>query len=152
MPGAVGRAAIHRAWIDHQVLLFRDQHLSDPDLIAFSRRFGDLDHAPIEENGQSIASGVLGTYVVSNVIENGVAIDSLGDGEAVWNSDRPYLPAAPKASMLFAPEILPAGGDTSFGAMYEAFNCLPPAPREQEVGCGLSTMAPTATTISTGRA
>ena len=31
---------IHRAWIDHQVLLFRGQTLSDAELIAFSRRFG----------------------------------------------------------------------------------------------------------------
>ena len=36
-------AAIHRAWIDHQVLLFRGQSLTDPELAAFSRRFGDLD-------------------------------------------------------------------------------------------------------------
>ncbi|MGD0431686.1 MAG: TauD/TfdA family dioxygenase, partial [Acetobacteraceae bacterium] len=45
-------ADIHRAWIEHQVLLFRAQSLNDQDLIAFSRRFGDLDHAPIQENGQ----------------------------------------------------------------------------------------------------
>ena len=36
-------AAIHRAWIDHQVLLFRGQRLDDEALIAFSRRFGELD-------------------------------------------------------------------------------------------------------------
>jgi len=58
-------AAIHRAWIDHQVLLFRGQNLTDHDLIAFSRRFGDLDHAPIQENGQSIANGMPEIYVVS---------------------------------------------------------------------------------------
>ena len=51
-------AAIHRAWIAHQVLLFRGQNLTDQDLIAFSRRLGDLDHAPIQENGQSIANGM----------------------------------------------------------------------------------------------
>jgi alpha-ketoglutarate-dependent taurine dioxygenase len=36
-------AEIYRAWLDHSVLLFRDQQLSDTDLIAFSRRFGTLD-------------------------------------------------------------------------------------------------------------
>src|SRR5580700_9648562 len=36
---------IHRAWVDHQVLLFRGQSLDDDDLIAFSRRVGALDLA-----------------------------------------------------------------------------------------------------------
>jgi len=36
-------AAIQRAWNDYSVLVFRGQQLTDNDLIAFSRRFGDLD-------------------------------------------------------------------------------------------------------------
>lgn len=118
--------AIDRAWTDHQVLLFRDQRLDDRDLIAFSRRLGDLDHAPVQENGQRIANGLPEIYVVSNVVENGVAIGSLGNGEAVWHTDMSYLPAPPKASMLYALEIPPTGGDTSFCDMYAAFEGLPP--------------------------
>ncbi|HEX3990026.1 MAG TPA: TauD/TfdA family dioxygenase, partial [Acetobacteraceae bacterium] len=125
---------IHRAWIDHQVLLFRDQQLTDLDLIAFSRRFGDLDHAPIQENGQRIANGMPEIYVVSNVIENGVAIGSLGYGEAVWHTDMSYLTAPPKASMLYALEIPPSGGDTSFVDMYAAFDALPEALRQRAMG------------------
>jgi taurine dioxygenase len=124
-------AAIHQAWIDHQVLLFRGQALTDPDLIAFSRRFGDLDHAPVQENGQRIAGGLKELYVVSNVIENGVAIGSLGNGEAVWHTDMSYLPAPPKASLLYALEIPPTGGDTWFCDMYAAFEELPPALRDR---------------------
>ena len=45
-------AAIHRAWLDHLVLLFRGQQLTDDDLIAFSRRFGALDWAPVQETGR----------------------------------------------------------------------------------------------------
>jgi taurine dioxygenase len=127
-------AAIHQAWIDHQVLLFRDQSLSDRDLIAFSRRFGGLDHAPVQENGQRTADGMPEIYVVSNVIENGVAIGSLGAGEAVWHTDMSYLPAPPKASMLFALEIPPAGGDTSFCDMYAAFEALPANLRDRVAG------------------
>ncbi|HEY0185300.1 MAG TPA: TauD/TfdA family dioxygenase [Rhodopila sp.] len=124
-------AAIHRAWIDHQVLLFRDQILSDADLIAFSRRFGDLDQAPVQENGQRFVNGMPEIYIVSNVIENGVAIGSLGSGEAVWHTDMSYLPAPPKASMLLALEIPPSGGDTSFCDMYAAYETLPPALRDR---------------------
>jgi taurine dioxygenase len=127
-------AAIHRAWTRHQVLLFRNQTLSDQDLIAFSRRLGDLDHAPIQENGQRIANGLPEIYVVSNVIENGVAIGSLGHGEAVWHTDMSYLDAPPKASMLFALEIPPSGGDTSFCDMYAAFESLPGQLRDRVLG------------------
>jgi alpha-ketoglutarate-dependent taurine dioxygenase len=42
-------AAIHRAWLDNLVLLFRGQEITDAELIAFSRRFGELDLAPIQE-------------------------------------------------------------------------------------------------------
>jgi taurine dioxygenase len=127
-------AAIHQAWIDHQVLLFRGQTLTDHDLIAFSRRLGDLDHAPIQENGQRIANGMPEIYVVSNVIENGVEIGSLGYGEAVWHTDMSYLRAPPKASMLYALEIPPAGGDTSFVDMYSAFDALPERLRQRAAG------------------
>ena len=118
-------AAIHRAWIDHQVLLFREQSLSDEDLIAFSRRFGGLDHAPIQENGRRFVNGYPEIYVVSNVIVNGEAIGSLGAGEAVWHTDMSYLEDPPKASMLYALEIPPADGDTSFCSMYAALDALP---------------------------
>lgn len=120
-----GFAAIHRAWLDHLVLLFRGQALSDDDLIAFSRRFGALDWAPIQENGRRFVEGHPEIYVVSNVIENGVAIGSLGAGEAVWHTDMSYLEDPPKASMLYAIEVPPAGGNTGFTNMYAAYDALP---------------------------
>jgi taurine dioxygenase len=117
--------AIHRAWLDHQVLLFRDQDLSDQDLIAFSRRFGALDQAPIQENGRRFVEGLPEIYIVSNVVENGVAIGSLGAGEAVWHTDMSYLADPPKASVLYALQVPPSGGDTSFCTMYGAWESLP---------------------------
>jgi taurine dioxygenase len=118
-------AAIYRAWLDHAVVLFRDQRLTDADLIAFSRRFGALDQAPIQENGRRFVDGHPEIYVVSNVVENGVAIGSLGAGEAVWHTDMSYLPDPPKASALYALEVPPSGGDTSFCTMYGAWDALP---------------------------
>jgi taurine dioxygenase len=55
------------AWHQHSVLLVRGQSLSDQDLIAFSRRFGDLDWAPIQENGRRFVEGLPEIYIVSNV-------------------------------------------------------------------------------------
>ncbi len=119
-------ALIHRAWIDHQVLLFRGQSLSDDDLTAFSRRFGALDQAPIQENGRRFVEGYPEIYVVSNVLgADGQPIGSLGAGEATWHTDMSYLEQPPKASMLYALEIPPAGGDTEFVDMYAPLAALP---------------------------
>jgi taurine dioxygenase len=117
--------SVYRAWLDHQVLLFRGQQLTDDDLIAFSRRFGELDEAPIQESGRRFVEGHPEIYVVSNVIENGEPIGSLGAGEAVWHTDMSYVEDPPKASILYALEIPPEGGNTYFCNMYRAYDCLP---------------------------
>jgi len=96
--------AIHEAWLDHLVLLFRGQSLSDDQLIAFSRRLGELDLAPIQETGRRFVEGYPEIYIVSNVIENGAPIGSLGAGELVWHTDMSYQQDPPKASMLYALE------------------------------------------------
>jgi taurine dioxygenase len=126
-----GFAAIHRAWLDHLVILVRDQHLTDDDLIAFSRRFGNLDWAPVQETGRRFVAGHPEIYVVSNVVENGVPIGSLGAGEAVWHTDMSYLEDPPKASMLYALEIPPDGGNTYFCNMYRAYELLPKALKQR---------------------
>jgi len=123
--------ALYQAWLDHSVVLVRGQQLSDDDLIAFSRRFGTLDHAPIQENGRRFVEGHPEIYVVSNVVENGTAIGSLGAGEAVWHTDMSYLPDPPKASALYALEVPANGGDTYFCTMYGGWDTLPEDMRER---------------------
>ena len=127
-------AAIHQAWLDHQVLLFRDQELTDEHLVAFSRWFGDLAEAPVQESGQRFVAGHPEIYVVSNVVQDGEPIGSLGAGEAVWHTDMSYLPAPPKASVLYALEVPPQGGDTSFCSMYAAWDELPAELRARATG------------------
>jgi taurine dioxygenase len=122
---------IHRAWLEHLVVRFRAQRLGVEDLIAFSRRFGELDWAPVQETGRRFVEGHPEIYVVSNVIEDGVPIGSLGAGEAVWHTDMSYLENPPKASMLYALEIPPAGGDTYFCNMYRAYESLPDALKQR---------------------
>jgi taurine dioxygenase len=129
-------ARVLDAWHAHSVLLFRDQALSDGDLIAFSRRFGDLDIAPVQENGRRFVEGLPEIYIVSNVKVNGEAIGSLGDGEAAWHTDMSYLDMPPKASMLYALEVPPAGagGNTSFCSMYAVYDALPAALKARIAG------------------
>jgi len=124
-------AAIERASHEHQVVLIRDQELGDDDLIAFSRRFGDLDWAPIQETGRRFVEGLPEIYIVSNVMVNGEPIGSLGAGEAVWHTDMSYLEVPPMASMLYALEVPPAGGNTSFCSMYSVYEALPDQLKER---------------------
>src|SRR5438876_6849262 len=129
--------SIYRAWLDHQVLLFRGQQLTDEDLIAFSRRFGELDWAPIQETGRRFVDGHPEIYIVSNVIENGEPIGSLGAGEASWHTDMSYLDDPPKASVLYALEVPPEGGNTYFCSMYRAYACLPDEIKHHIAGLSL---------------
>jgi taurine dioxygenase len=117
--------SIHDAWLNHLVVLLRAQQLTDENLIRFSRRLGNLDWAPVQETGRRFVEGHPEIYVVSNVIENGVPIGSLGAGEAVWHTDMSYLETPPKASLLYALEVPRAGGNTYFCNMYLAYEHLP---------------------------
>src|ERR1700685_573417 len=118
-------ASIHRAWLDNLVLLFRGQQLTDAELIAFSRRFGELDLAPVQETGRRFVEGMPELYVVSNVRKDGEPIGSLGHGEAVWHTDMSYLAEPPMASMLYGLEVPSTGSNTGFVNMYAVYEALP---------------------------
>jgi len=118
--------AIKDAWYRHDVLIFRGQRISDDDLLAFSRHFGRLDPPPNQGAGRKSPPGYPEVYVVSNVRDaQGEPIGALGDGEAAWHTDMSYAAAPPDASMLYALEIPPAGGDTCFCSMKAALKALP---------------------------
>ncbi len=118
--------AIKDAWYRHDVLIFRGQRLRDDDLLAFSRHFGRLDPPPNQGAGRKSPPGFPEVYVVSNVRDaQGEPIGALGDGEAAWHTDMSYAAEPPDASMLYALEIPPAGGDTCFCSMKAALEKLP---------------------------
>lgn len=107
-------------------LLIRGQHLAPGDLVAFSRRLGDLDEAPVNEAGKTVVPGLPELYVVSNIKDaDGVPIGSLGSGEAAWHTDMSYLENPPGASLLHAVEVPPEGGDTWVAGMCAALEGMP---------------------------
>ena len=129
---AAESAQIETAWHRHSVLLFRGQKLSDDNLLAFSRRFGELDPPPNQERGRQSPPGYPDIYVVSNVLDDkGQPIGALGAGEAVWHTDMSYLEVPPKASMLYSLEVPPSGGNTSFCTMYRVYEALPAKLKER---------------------
>jgi taurine dioxygenase len=58
----------------------------------------------------------------------------LGAGEATWHTDMSYLTDPPKASMLYALEVPPSGGNTYFNNMYLAYETLPAEMKKQIEG------------------
>ena len=117
--------AIETAWRERLVVVFHGQSLSDPQLLAFSRYFGALDPPGPNPYGEPFNKAYPEINVISNVVENGRPIGNLGDGEAVWHADMTYIEVPPKAAMLHALEVPPAGGNTYFADMFAAYATLP---------------------------
>lgn len=117
--------AIESAWHQHLVLRFRGQTLDDPALLAFARRYGELDKAPVHAVGDAEVDPYPEITVMSNIKVNGKSIGNLGHYEAEWHTDMSYNENTPIGSLLYSLEVPPEGGDTGFSNMYLAFETLP---------------------------
>lgn len=119
------------AWGEHLVLRFSGQKLDDPALMKFSARFGELDRAPVlasdrDNKDTAVAAEVIDWIaVISNLKKDGKAVGGLGSYELVWHTDMSYNPLPPRASLLYALEVPPDGGNTGFLNMYAAYETLP---------------------------
>lgn len=116
---------IEHAWRERLVVVFHGQKLSDPQLIAFSKCFGELDPPGPNPYGQPFNKEHPELNVISNVVVDGKPIGNLGDGEAVWHADMTYVEVPPKAAMLHSLEVPPTGGNTYFANMFAAYETLP---------------------------
>jgi taurine dioxygenase len=128
LAGPVARGdvdAIENVWRERLVVVFHGQKLSDPQLITFSRNFGELDPPGPNPYGQPFNKEHPELNVISNVVVDGKPIGNLGDGEAVWHADMTYVEVPPKAAMLHSLEIPPTGGNTYFANMFAAYESLP---------------------------
>ncbi len=123
--------AVHAAWLDHLVLVFPDQSVTDDDLIDFSARLGALDPVPPTSLGREHVPDKPEIMIISNVVEDGEPIGILGDGEAAWHTDQSFQELPPKASLLYAVELPARGGDTSWVSMYAALDGMPAGLRDR---------------------
>ena len=115
---------IEHAWRERLVVVFHGQKLSDPQLIAFSKCFGELDPPGPNPYGEPFNKEHPELNVISNVVVDGKPIGNLGDGEAVWHADMTYVEVPPKAAMLHSLEVPPTGGNTYFANMFAAYETL----------------------------
>src|ERR1700730_2273086 len=117
--------AIEQAWRTRLVVVFHGQRLSDPQLLAFSQYFGELDPPGPNPYGEPFNKEFPKITAIPTVVESAKPIGNLGDGEAVWHADMTYIDVPPKAAMLHALEVPPSGGNTYFADMFAAYESLP---------------------------
>ena len=110
---------IRDALLEHLVLFFRDQHITDDQQLAFALEFGPLDVSPLRTVHQDAAEVV--------VLDQ---VNPKGEGADEWHSDNTFLADPPMASILRAVQLPSVGGDTCFASMYAAYEALSPAMRD----------------------
>jgi len=115
-------ARIHKAHLDHHVLVFRNQQITPQEHIDFSRRFGPLEIHVLHQFQLKNHPEIL---IVSNIKENGEPI-GLGDAGVYWHSDISYKPKPSLGSLLHAQELPSEGGDTLFADQHLAWESLSP--------------------------
>ena len=113
-------AAIRRVLLEHCVIFFRDQDITDDQQVQFATRFSTVQRA------------VFGN--TSDVEPDLTVIDMLspkGSGTDAWHADSTFMPAPPFGAVLRAVQIPAVGGDTCFASMYAAYDALSPSMQRQ---------------------
>src|SRR4051812_35580752 len=127
-------AKVEAAFNKHAVLCFRDQRLTEPQMIAFARRLGDVERIFLTHYAHPEYPEIM---LVSNVQENGRNIGH-ADAGRVWHTDMSYTARPPRATMLYALEVPfengVALGDTIFSSAADAFDALPPQTQARIIG------------------
>ena len=126
-------ALLRRAWLDYLVLVFRGQDIDQHAQLAFTRLFGQPGgvFSPRPQRGLDGEPLEPGIMMVSNIRRDGKPLGLAHDGEMWFHSDMCYDENPHQATMLYAIEIPPVGGNTLFANMYAAYARLPEATKER---------------------
>lgn len=128
--------AIYQAWLDHLVIIFPDQKLSQEDLIRVTGYFGEIGelHRPPKYFPKGYSKILPGIMMISNIRENGEPIGALPDGEMMFHHDMIHAEVPSKGTLLYSVEIPSKGGNTLFASGYAAYDTLDPAIRKRLEG------------------
>lgn len=127
---------IEAAFHDNIVVVFRGQHLSSEQQIAFSRRFGELEIHIVKKY---LLSGHPEILLISNVRNEQGEHIGLADAGFTWHTDTSYRQRPSRCSLLYAKEVPycddgTALGDTVFANTIAAYEALPPALQRRLAG------------------
>mgnify|MGYP001164078733 FL=1 len=129
---------IRAAWQRDPVVLFRRQSLTEAELIAFSRRFGNLDLEVIRDINTSedvLDDRVPELFFVSNLhFADGRKVGGLSNDEVVWHTDQIFRQRPASGSIFYGIEMPSDTGKTSFCNMARAYDTLPDDLRSQVEG------------------
>ncbi len=124
--------ALREAWTRHGVLVLRRQALSEEELVAFGRHFGEPEVIVRTDWQSAVRPEVIH---ISNLRgARGESIGGLGSGELDWHTDQSYVADPATGSMLYMVEQPPAGGRTYWANLALAWEALPAAERRRVEG------------------
>ena len=116
---------VHQAFLDYQLLVFRDQDLDKPQQIAFTEQFETLErHTKFNKGADAFPL----VHVVSNLNDAGKPSGKVKS--TLWHSDKSFRPEPCMATILHAKVMPPDGGDTVYANMYAAYAALPESEKE----------------------
>ncbi|NKB20582.1 MAG: hypothetical protein GKS01_08790 [Alphaproteobacteria bacterium] len=109
--------AIQKAFVDHGLLIFRNQDLSQDEYISFGRQFGELTVHPFATS--------LPDHPELIVLDNDGDNPPLSTDQ--WHSDEMFRDEPPAATIIRSTITPPIGGDTLLASMTAAYEGLNPA-------------------------
>ncbi len=115
-------AKVREAFIDHCVLVFRDQKLTPEQHEAFSARWGPLKGHVL---AQYLLPGHDKILVISNKVDDHGKPVGIEDAGRYWHTDVSYEAVPPMGSLLYGMEVPSEGGDTMFANQYRAYDNVP---------------------------
>ena len=104
----------------HGVVVIRDAHLEDAELVAFSRHLGELVVAPTGEHERPEIQ-----TITLDPGRTNAALASFRRGNFFWHVDGIHDAVPQKSTFLSAREVAEEGGDTEFATTYAAYDALP---------------------------
>jgi len=105
---------IYTAFVENQVIFFRDQDLTPEQYLAFAKRWGGIHLHPYMK-------GLDDYPEILELIK--AETDTYAFGNS-WHSDQMFAPKPAKLTMLYAKETPAYGGDTMFANLYMAYDTL----------------------------
>ena len=126
-------AKVYEAFLDYQLILFRDLDLPPATQVAFARNFGEVQvHVLSQYHGYKEHPEI---YTLSNLKDGNPSGKHPDKGTLYWHTDGSWRERTGQATMMYSEIVTAEGGETEFADMYSAYDLLPAAIKSKIEGC-----------------